>query len=72
MHKLQGGEKPVIIFSSRQCQDRDNLLFINRRPNLLNTAVSRAEELFTLGEKIFADSLEDLEDRINRLLFEEL
>ena len=48
------------------------MLFINRRPNLLNTAVSRAEELFALGKKIFADSLEDLEDRINRLLFEEL
>ncbi|ACK74123.1 superfamily I DNA/RNA helicase (plasmid) [Gloeothece citriformis PCC 7424] len=48
VHKFQGGQKPVIIFSSRQCQDRDSLLFINRRPNLLNTAVSRAEELFIL------------------------
>lgn len=48
VHKFQGGQKPVIIFSTRQCRDTDSLLFINRRPNLLNTAVSRAEELFIL------------------------
>ncbi|BAU16053.1 superfamily I DNA/RNA helicase (plasmid) [Leptolyngbya sp. NIES-3755] len=47
IHSFQGGEKPVIILSPYQC-DRSFLSYINRRPNLLNTAVSRAEELFIL------------------------
>ncbi|MEA5504579.1 hypothetical protein VB735_15960 [Halotia wernerae UHCC 0503] len=38
----------MIIFSTRQCQATDSLWFINRRPNLLNVAVSRAQELFIL------------------------
>ncbi len=48
VHTFQGGQKPVMIFSTRQCRDSDSLLFINRRPNLLNTAVSRAKELLIL------------------------
>jgi hypothetical protein len=47
-YPLQGGQKSVIIFSTRQCQPTDSLWFINRRPNLLNVAVSRAQELFIL------------------------
>ncbi|MHC5748024.1 MAG: hypothetical protein ACYTXT_40460 [Nostoc sp.] len=38
----------MIIFSTRQCSATDSLWFINRRPNLLNVAVSRARELFIL------------------------
>lgn len=48
VHTFQGGEKPVIILSMRQCRDSDSLWFINRKPNLLNVAVSRAKELFIL------------------------
>lgn len=48
VHTFQGGQKPVIIFSPRQCRSEDGFRFINQRPNLLYTAISRAEELFIL------------------------
>ena len=48
VHPFQGGQKSVIILSTRQCRAEDSLWFINRRPNLLNVAVSRAQELFIL------------------------
>jgi superfamily I DNA and/or RNA helicase len=48
VHTFQGGQKSVVIFSTRQCRASDSLWFINRRPNLLNVAVSRARELFIL------------------------
>lgn len=48
VHTFQGGEKSVIILCTRQCRDSDSLWFINRKPNLLNVAVSRAKELFIL------------------------
>ncbi len=48
VHTFQGGQKAVIIFSTRQCRESDPVQFINRRPNLLYTAVSRARELFIL------------------------
>jgi len=48
VHTFQGGQKSAIIFSTRQCRDKDSFWFINRRPNLLNVSVSRAEELFIL------------------------
>ncbi|QLE53065.1 DNA helicase (plasmid) [Nostoc sp. C057] len=48
VHTFQGGQKSVIILSTRQCSATDSLWFINRRPNLLNVAVSRARELFIL------------------------
>ncbi|MEM8780568.1 MAG: AAA domain-containing protein, partial [Cyanobacteria bacterium P01_G01_bin.49] len=48
VHTFQGGQKSAIILSTRQCRDRDSFWFLNRRPNLLNVSVSRAEELFIL------------------------
>lgn len=48
VHTFQGGQKSVIILSTRQCRATDSFWFINRRPNLLNVSVSRAEELFIL------------------------
>jgi hypothetical protein len=45
VHTFQGGERSIIILSTRQSQKSDSLWFINRRPNLLNVAVSRAQEL---------------------------
>jgi phosphatidylserine/phosphatidylglycerophosphate/cardiolipin synthase-like enzyme len=45
----------VIILSTKVCrpQDRDKVNWINRRPNLLNVAVSRAEELFILVGNLY-------------------
>jgi superfamily I DNA and/or RNA helicase len=48
VHNFQGGEKAAIIFSPYQCQQEHSFWFLNRKPNLLNTAVSRARELFIL------------------------
>nr|WP_281291270.1 AAA domain-containing protein [Hyella patelloides] len=48
VHTFQGGQKSVIILSTRQCRTTDSFWFINRRPNLLNVAVSRAQELLIL------------------------
>jgi superfamily I DNA and/or RNA helicase len=48
VHTFQGGQKTVIVLSTRQCREIDSFRFINRRPNLLNTAVSRARELLIL------------------------
>ncbi|HEY9873707.1 MAG TPA: DEAD/DEAH box helicase, partial [Candidatus Obscuribacterales bacterium] len=45
VHTFQGGEKSVIILSTRQCQEKHSFWFLNRQPNLLNVAVSRAREL---------------------------
>jgi superfamily I DNA and/or RNA helicase len=48
VHTFQGGEKAAIIFSPYQCHKEHSFWFLNRKPNLLNTAVSRARELFVL------------------------
>lgn len=48
VHKFQGSEKLVMIFSTRVCQRQESLQWINRKPNMLNVAVSRAKELFIL------------------------
>ncbi|MHC5715271.1 MAG: DEAD/DEAH box helicase, partial [Nostoc sp.] len=48
VHTFQGGEKAAIIFSPYQCHQEHSFWFLNRKPNLLNTAVSRAKELFIL------------------------
>jgi predicted nucleic acid-binding Zn-ribbon protein len=48
VHTFQGGEKTAIIFSAYQCHKDHSFWFLNRKPNLLNTAVSRARELFVL------------------------
>lgn len=48
VHKFQGSERRVMILSTRVCRRQDNIAWINRRPNLLNVAVSRAKELLIL------------------------
>ncbi|WP_341525879.1 AAA domain-containing protein [Nostoc sp. UHCC 0302] len=48
IHTFQGSEKKVIILSTKVCGIQDNVNWINKRPNLLNVAVSRAKELFIL------------------------
>jgi len=53
VHKFQGSEKKVIILSTKVCSSQDNVSWINKRPNLLNVAVSRAKELFILVGNLY-------------------
>lgn len=53
IHTFQGSQKKVIILSTKVCQPLDNYNWINKRPNLLNVAVSRAEELFILVGNLY-------------------
>ncbi|RXK00458.1 hypothetical protein CRU98_04680 [Arcobacter sp. CECT 8986] len=49
VHKFQGAEFPVVIFSSVVGKN-DSIGFINSKPNMLNVAVSRAKYVFiTVG-----------------------
>jgi RecA/RadA recombinase len=50
VHRFQGGERDIVIFSSVVSELR-SLPFINSRPNLLNVAISRARMHFvSLGD----------------------
>ncbi len=53
IHTFQGSEKKVIILSTKVCGTQDNINWINKRPNLLNVAVSRAKELFILVGNLY-------------------
>ncbi|YAF98610.1 MAG: AAA domain-containing protein [Nodularia sp. CChRGM 3473] len=55
VHKFQGSQKRVIILSTKVCRPQDNSScdWINSKPNLLNVAVSRAEELFILVGNLY-------------------
>lgn len=53
IHTFQGSEKKVIILSTKICRSQDNVSWINKRPNLLNVAVSRAKELFILVGNLY-------------------
>ena len=53
IHNFQGSEKKVIILSTKVCRPQDNVSWINKRPNLLNVAVSRAKELFILVGNLY-------------------
>jgi hypothetical protein len=46
LHKFQGAEFNVIIFSAVIFAPGDSTWFLNSKPNLLNVAVSRAKHLF--------------------------
>jgi hypothetical protein len=45
VHRFQGGERDIVLFSSVVSELR-SLPFINSRPNLLNVAISRARKHF--------------------------
>lgn len=45
-HRLQGAERPVILFSATYGNNSADASFVNRTPNLMNVAVSRAKDLF--------------------------
>ncbi|MGB9892719.1 AAA domain-containing protein, partial [Thermodesulfovibrio yellowstonii] len=48
IHKFQGTEAKVVIFSSVIYKDTDPTSFINSSSNILNVAVSRAKHLFIM------------------------
>lgn len=51
VHRFQGGERSIVLFSSVVTQ-RASLPFLDRHPNLLNVAVSRARHrLVALGRR---------------------
>jgi hypothetical protein len=51
VHRFQGGERSIVLFSSVITQRR-SLGFLNERPNLLNVAISRAQQhLICLGDR---------------------
>ncbi|HSH05174.1 MAG TPA: AAA domain-containing protein [Anaerolineae bacterium] len=46
IHALQGGERPLVIFSPVYTLDDHQPYFFDRGPNMLNVAVSRAQDSF--------------------------
>jgi RecA/RadA recombinase len=51
VHRFQGGERSIVLFSSVVTNPR-SLGFLNERPNLLNVAISRAQQHFVcLGDR---------------------
>ncbi|WP_260446874.1 AAA domain-containing protein [Nostoc sp. 2RC] len=55
IHQFQGSQKRVIILSTKVCRPQDNRScdWLNSKPNFLNVAVSRAEELFILVGNLY-------------------
>ena len=48
IHSLQGAEKPIVIFSPTYNADTVKGTFFDRKPNMLNVAVSRAKDSFVV------------------------
>lgn len=46
VHKLQGAQSPIVIFSSVYGSNDSQMHFIDTKPNMLNVAVSRAQDAF--------------------------
>lgn len=45
-HRLQGAERPVVLFSATYGNKNGDQFFIDNNPELMNVAVSRAKDLF--------------------------
>lgn len=45
-HRLQGAERPIVLFSAAYGQSSPQAGFIDANPELMNVAVSRAKDLF--------------------------
>lgn len=46
VHKMQGAEAPIVLFSSVYGSNSGGMAFIDMKPNMLNVAVSRAKDSF--------------------------
>jgi superfamily I DNA and/or RNA helicase len=53
IHTFQCSQKRVMILSTKVCNSHDKFMFITERLNLLNVAVSRAQELFILVGNLY-------------------
>ena len=70
VHKFQGVEFKVVIFSAVCSREQDSLKFINQSPSLINVAVSRAIESFiVVGDyaKLTSKSGKDKTNFIGRM-----
>lgn len=47
-HRLQGAERPIVLFSAAYGRNSPTAGFIDRNPELMNVAVSRAKDLFVV------------------------
>lgn len=72
VHTFRGAERKVILFSSVYGKE-DGCYFINRTPNLMNVAVSRAKDSFLVfGEKeCLAGGEKTAAGLLRRMVFEE-
>lgn len=62
VHKFQGVEYKIILFSTVLSRPHDSLGFVNKSPSLINVAISRAKEgFFVIGDykKLTEDSSYD-------------
>lgn len=59
VHRLQGAERPIILFSLVYGSQDGNTRFIDSKVNLLNVAVSRAQHSFLLFGNMDALSIKD-------------
>jgi hypothetical protein len=48
VHKLQGAERPVVLFSATNTPDDGGSPFMDANPDMLNVAISRAQDTFVL------------------------
>lgn len=48
VHSLQGAERPIVVFSPTYGAQDGGALFFDRKPNMLNVAVSRAKDSFVV------------------------
>ncbi|UKV15690.1 AAA domain-containing protein [Thalassospiraceae bacterium SW-3-3] len=48
VHSLQGDQKPIVVFSPTYSDDTAGRLFFDRKSNMLNVAVSRAQDSFVV------------------------
>jgi superfamily I DNA/RNA helicase len=70
VHKFQGVEFKVVIFSSVCSREQDSLKFINQSPSLINVAVSRAIESFIVVgdyERLTINASKDKNNFIGRM-----
>ncbi|MBK8012126.1 MAG: hypothetical protein IPK13_12320 [Deltaproteobacteria bacterium] len=48
VHKLQGAERPLVLFSATNTPDDGGSPFMDANPDMLNVAISRAKDTFVL------------------------
>jgi energy-coupling factor transporter ATP-binding protein EcfA2 len=71
VHALQGAEKPIVIFSPVYDSNAGQTFFLDRKPNMLNVAVSRAKDSFLVfGDlRVFNPSHQTPSGLLGRHLF---